>query len=132
VLVANRRTYVNALRDWVQKGAQSEFALPADEVRRRIRRPSETDVTAALHAPIAHHLYAGGDWLSAKRHYQEAARVCPGKWNYFRQSMVLEPGLVGEVNRSPEFREARAALGERLYYPITDMPGIAGPPPWLK
>ncbi len=132
IMVANRRTYWNALRDWVAKGDQSEFVLSADEVRERIRRPSEADVQAALHARIGRHVFAEGDWGAAKRHYEEAVRLCPEKWHYFRQSMVLEPDLVGELNTASEFFTAQEALGEDLYFPAIDMPGIAGPPPWLK
>ena len=42
-LVGNRRRYIDALRDWVDKGAHSAFALSPDEVLRRMRRPDEGD-----------------------------------------------------------------------------------------
>jgi hypothetical protein len=132
VMVANRRAYWAGLRDWVAKGADSEYVLSPDEARRRIRRPTEADVRAALHARIGRHLFAQGDWQAAKGHYEEASRLSPDKWNYFRQSMVLEPELVGELNTAPEFFERQAALGDKLLFPVTEMPGIAGPPPWLK
>ncbi len=132
VMVANRRIYWAALRDWVAKGSESEHVLSPDEVRRRMRRPSETDVRAALHARIGRHLFEAGHWEAAKRQFEDAVDLCPEKWNYRRQSMVLQPELVGELNTAPEFWAAQEALGENLYFPTVDMPGMAGPPPWLK
>lgn len=132
VMIANRNAYFTGLRDWVAKGAESDYVLSPEEARRRIRRPNESDVRAALHARIGGHLSAQGDLEAAKHHYEEAVRLSPEKWNYFRQSMVLEPELVGELNTAPEFFARQAALGDKLYVPTTEMPGIAGPPPWLK
>jgi hypothetical protein len=132
VMIANRRAYFAGLRDWVENGDDSIYVFSPEEARERIAPPSESDVLAALHARIGKHLFAEGEWEAAKRHYQEASRLSPDKWNYFRQSMVLEPELVGELNTAPEFWQRQAALGENLYFPTTDMPGITGPPPWLK
>ena len=73
-----------------------------------------------------------GEHEAAKRHLEEAVRLCPENWNYFRQSMVLEPELVGELNTAPESWAALDGLGEQEYHPPIEMPGIAGPPPWLK
>ena len=54
--------------------------------------------------------------------------MCPQKWNYRRQSMVLEPELIGQINRQPAFREAIANLGDEAYYDPIDMPGIRPDP----
>ncbi len=128
----NRMTYYNAVRDWVLKGPESEYALSPEEIRSRIRRPSETDSRAAAHARIGRHLFGQGDHEASKRHYEEAVRLCPDKWNYRRQSMVLEPALVGELNTAPEFFAVQDALGEQDYHPPIDMPGIVTRPDWLK
>ncbi len=131
VLQSNRTVYFEAVRDWVENGDQSEYVLSADEVRRRLRVPSERDVRAAAHARIGRHLFREGEVEAAKRHFRAAVDLCPENWSYRRQSMVLDPELVGQLNTSPEYYDAREALGDRLYYPTIDMPGIAGPPPWL-
>jgi hypothetical protein len=127
-LDANRRLYWDAIRDWVHKGSESRFALSPEEVRAKLRRPSEEDVRAAAHARIGHHLLGQGDNDAAKRHFQEAVRLCPGKWNYRRQSMVLDPELIGELNTQDGFYEATAALGGDSYYDAIDMPGIQPDP----
>ena len=122
-----RRTYVDALRDWVRKGDESEFALSPDEVRRRMRLPDETDVRAATHARLGRHLYREGHVEAAKRHFWEATRLGPEKWNYRRQAMVLDPELVGGLNVAPAFWEAIDALGETPFYPPADLPGMPQP-----
>lgn len=41
-----RRSYVDAIRDWVAKGDQSEFVLSPEEARRRATGPDDTDALA--------------------------------------------------------------------------------------
>jgi len=127
-LQTNRRLYWDAIRDWVAKGENSEFALSPDEVRAKLRRPSEQDVRAAAHARVGRHLFGQGDHEAAKRHFQETVRLCPQKWNYRRQSMVLDPELVGELNTAQGFYDATAALGDQAYYDTIDIPGIRQDP----
>ncbi len=122
----NRMVYYNAVRDWALKGPESEYALAPDEIRRRIRRPSDSDARAAAHARIGRHLFGVGDHEASRRHFEEATRLCPEKWNYRRQSMVLEPALVGELNSGPEYWAAREARSEEDYFPPIEMPGIVG------
>ena len=119
-----RHVYVDALRDWAHKGEGSEYALPADEVRRRLQPPSEDDVLAATHFRLGRHLYRQGHLEAAKRHLQEAARLSPGKWNYLRQSLSLDPELVGQINVTPEFWEVFDAIGDATYYEAADLPGM--------
>ena len=131
VLAATRRRYVDALRDWVESGADSEFALAPDEVRRRMRRPQERDVRAALHVRLGRKLYQRGHLEAAKRHMREAVGLCPEKWNYRRQSLVLDPELVGTIDLSSEYDERADASNADAYYPPIDMPGIESRPDWL-
>ena len=118
---AARNAYIDALRDWVRKGADSPFALPPDEVKRRMRGPGEDDVLAATHVKLGRHLYKQGALDAAKHHLAEASRLSPDSWNYRRQSMMLDPEFVGELNVAPEFWAAVDALGDRDYYPPADL-----------
>ena len=118
--IAIRDLYINALRDWVRKGASSAYALPANEVRRRMRGPSEADVRAATHVHIGRYLYGKGAIEGAKFHFKEAVRLCPDSWNYRRQSNMLDPQSIGELNAGPDFWEAIDALGGKAFYPAAD------------
>jgi hypothetical protein len=111
---AARKRYVDALRDWVEHGDASPFALAPDEVRRRAAGPSETEVLAAANFRLGQYLHQRGQVESAKRYFEEAARLCPEHWHYFRQALELE--AKGKAS-GPEFAAAVKALGERSYYP---------------
>ncbi|MDP9476884.1 MAG: hypothetical protein M3R38_14560 [Actinomycetota bacterium] len=119
-----RYVYVDALRDWVHKGEDSEYALPAGEVRRRMRPPGEDDARAATHARLGSHLYREGHLEAAKYHLQEAVRLSPEKWSYLRQSLSLGPELIGQINVTPEFWEVFDAIADATYYEPADLPGI--------
>ena len=118
--VAIRDEYITALRDWARNGAASRYVLPPDEVRRRLRGPGEADVRAATHVRLARHLFAQGRLDAAKRHFDEAVRLCPDKWNYRRQSYMLDPESIGQLNVTPGFWAAVDALGDQSYYPPAD------------
>ena len=128
LLTANRSTYVDALRDWVRNGADSQFALSPEEARRRMRLPSEDDARAAAHARVGKYLLDAGDHEGAKEHYQHATRLAPDKWPYRRQSMVLAPDRIGTLNDDPEFFATVSVLEDGEFYPAVDMPGIRSRP----
>ena len=115
-----RLDYINALKDWVAKGADSAYALPPAEVKRRMRGTSDAEVKAANHARLGQHLYSLGALESAKQHFAEASRLHPESWNYRRQSMMLDPECIGEINGGPDFWEAVDA-SEGDYYPAADL-----------
>lgn len=118
---AIRTAYVDALRDWVDKGDKSDFVLPAEEAKKRLRGPELADVVAAAHVRLAKHLYGQGNIERAKHHFDAAVELCPDKWNYRRQAMMLEPESVGELCAGPEFFAAVDALGDEPYYPHADL-----------
>ena len=115
-----RNAYVDGLRDWAKHGANSRYVLPPDEVRKRMRGPKQDDVVAATHVRLGRHLYAKGELARAKHHFKEAVRLCPDSWNYRRQSNMLDPDKVGQLNSGPDFWEAVDALGDKSFYPPAD------------
>ncbi len=78
--------YVTALKDWVDRGAASPYALsPAEVVRRSRPRPSEVAEAAACFE-LAQHLYSDGHPDAAVRWFREAHRLQPDNWTYRRQA----------------------------------------------
>ena len=120
-----RNSYIAALRDWVKNGAASRYVLPPEEVRRRMQGPKADDVVAANHVRLGRYLYTQGKLERAKHHFNEAVRLCPESWNYRRQSMMLDPERVGELNGGPDFFAAFDAHRHLPYYPEADL-GKAG------
>jgi hypothetical protein len=114
--------YVSALRDWVQHGDQSRFALaPAEVVRRSGDRGADRSLAAA-HFELAQHLWRGGHEKEAVPHFRAARRLQPGNWTYKRQGWVLAnryqaPSDLFEGDWLSDVR----AVGAENYYPPLDM-----------
>jgi hypothetical protein len=81
--------YVSAVRDWVERGADSDYVLAPDEVIERSRpRPVEFGLAAA-HFELAQHLHRSGHGRDAVVHFKEAHRLDPANWSYLRQAMAI-------------------------------------------
>lgn len=125
-LVDNRERYVAALTDWVRNGSESRFALAPEEVRSRMQAPRQEELDAALHMRIGRWLFQVGDADGAKEHTSTASALCPEKWSYRRQAMVLDEEFIGALNVSPGYWEAMDDLGGEAFYPDIEMPEMHG------
>ena len=132
----NREAYADAIRDWVDKGADSDFVLsPADVVARSQRRP-RTASEGAAHFELANHMWQAGQRDLAIVHFNECHRLQPNNWTYKRQAWSLlgyervggefgrfvQGPLEGEEDSWPfdsDFRSDVAMLHEGQYYPKT-------------
>jgi hypothetical protein len=110
---ASRARYVAALRDWIEHGASSRYALSEDDARSRVAGPTETDALAAAHFKLGQYLREHGKSELAKAWFDAAARLCPDRWTYFRQALQLEE--IGKAS-GPEFVAKLRALGDRRFY----------------
>ena len=123
-----RQVYADALHDWIERGAASEHALAPDEVRRRMRGIDPVASLAAAQFRLGVWLAQRGERDAGQRALEEAVRLAPDSWTFRRQKIVLsDPALTGQLAATPEFWQAAQALGDRYYYPPTDMAGM--PPP---
>jgi hypothetical protein len=126
-----RRVYVDAVRDWIEKGAASRHVLAPEEVRRRMRGIDRDDSLAAAEFRLGLWLRDHGQAAGAARHLDEAVRLRPDSWNFRRQKIVLaDASLTGQFAATPEYWQAVQALGEKFYYPPTEMDGM--PPPFRR
>ena len=92
-------TYEAALRDWIEKGDDSEFALAPEAV---IDRSGPRDVDHArghAHFELATHLEVAGNHEAAIPHFREAHRLVPENFAYRRQAWSLEPSVAGPLAR---------------------------------
>lgn len=114
--------YVSGLRDWVEVGKQSRFALaPEDVVRRSGERDTDRSLAAA-HFELAQYLWRSGREADAVPHFRAARRLQPGNWTYKRQAWVLAhrfqaPSELFEGDWLSDIR----AIGAENYYPALDM-----------
>jgi len=85
--------YIPALRDWVEHGADSRYALSPDELVRRSRpRPPEIARASACFE-LAQYLHREGHVDDAVPWFREAHRLQPANWTYRRQAWHLAAPL---------------------------------------
>ena len=82
--------YLAALRDWVEHGPESRFALSPDEVVARSQPRGQDEALAAAHFELGQHLHRTGDHAAAIPHWREAHRLHPSNWTYKRQAWNFE------------------------------------------
>jgi len=125
-----RQVYVDALRDWIARDPASEHALAPDEVRRRMRGLTGDAALAAAQFRLGVWLAQHGERDAGQRALEAAVKLAPDSWRILRQKIVLsDPKLTGQLASTPEFWQAVQALGDRYYYPPTEMAGMPAPLP---
>jgi hypothetical protein len=115
--------YAQALRDWVENGAQSRYALGPDEVvARSAPRPPEISQAAASFE-LAQHLHRQGHADDAVRWFREAHRLQPANWTYKRQAWeFVSPILQGPSEQyEGDWLSDVREIGAENYYPPVDL-----------
>jgi hypothetical protein len=111
--------YIPAIRDWVEKGSDSKFALSADEViRRSTPRPIGVSEAAAAFE-LGQHLHRSGSPEDAVEWFKRAHSLQPDNWTYKREAWnLVSPGNQGENGVYPGNWVADVkAIGAENYYP---------------
>lgn len=85
----DRGAYGDAIRDWVEKGADSEFAMSPDEVVAASQPRSAAMSRGAAHFELANDLWRTGEREAAIEHFNACHRLQPDNWTYKRQAWSL-------------------------------------------
>ena len=116
-----KRTYVEAVRDWVVRGSASIHAFEPEAAVAHLSLPDETVARAHAHFRLGQHLLRHGQAAAARAQFDEARRLHPDSWNIWRQTAAVDDrGLAA----GPEFWARVDALGRRRYYAPVDMDGM--------
>lgn len=83
--------YVEALRDWVKNGADSEYVVSAQRVQDRLATPSQEAALADANFKLATYFHQLKDDARADKYFAEAQRLQPEDWNYHRQQWSFDP-----------------------------------------
>ena len=114
--------YLNALRDWLEKGDKSVYVMSEEKLRERLTQNDPTFILAAAEFGLGEHLYRSGHPTEAIAHFKEAQRLNPKSWNYKRQAYKLS----AEGDYGTTFaKEVEKAGGSKVYYPAPDLPATA-------
>lgn len=117
--------YLNALRDWVEKGNRSVYVMSEARLREKLTVTDTGVLLAAAEFALGESLYKSGHLTEAIPHFREAQRLNPKSWNYKRQAYALSDSkrdygttFMDEVNK---------AGGSKVYYTAPDLSPNAPP-----
>lgn len=105
--------YLPAMRDWAERGADSEFSLTPDQVLARSKPRPATDAEAAASFELGQHLWRAGDRDGAVPWFRRAHELAPGNWTYKRQAWTLATTAEGEPS---DLLQAPTDLYEGSWY----------------
>jgi len=110
--------YLRAVRDWVENGANSRFALESAEARKRLKPLTAEDAQAATYFRLGVHLYQQGYGEDAVPYFKKARELKPENWNLTRQAFNLGNPEQDYGTTIQKEREVRP-----MYVPL-DMPSF--------
>jgi len=116
--------YVPIVRDWVAKGADSEYVWDQEKVRASIiqRTPEAEQAQPAFR--LGSYYFTDGHDEKAEQYWTMAQTLDPTSWNYLRQDLQYEDG----GSSGPEWRARREkieAAGGAYYAPLEINAGIS-------
>jgi len=115
-------TYIAALRDWVEHGSASRYALSPDEVIERSRPRSREASLGAAHFELGQHLHRSGHPDAAVPHFRESHRLDPANWTYKRQAWSLVDAGQGPNDvYAGDWLSDVLEIGPENYYPALEM-----------
>jgi hypothetical protein len=96
VLTTQGTKYLTGLRDWVQNGEKSAYALSDDEFRRRVKPLSPDELEADASFKLAVYFHDNAKPELASKYWQRAQQLNPNDWNYARQDWSFTPTEAGK------------------------------------
>jgi hypothetical protein len=90
-LVMHGDAYVAALRDWVDHGDRSAYAMSDEEYARRVTPRSASELEADAAFKLAVWFQRNGDRARAATYFARAQQLNPDDWNYHRQDWSFGP-----------------------------------------
>jgi hypothetical protein len=115
--------YAAAIRDWAERGGESPYVLPPEEVVERSRPNSPEVSKAAASFELGQSLHRAGHAEAAVGWFREAHRLQPDNWTYKRQAWELvDPILQGPSEQyEGDWLSDVRAIGAENYYPPVDL-----------
>ena len=114
--------YIGALRDWVEHGSESRFALAPGEVIERSRPRPREEALAAAHFELGEHLHRTGSTELAVKHWRDAHRLQPDNWTYKRQAWSsVDPTQGPSDQYEGDWLSDVRKIGAENYYPPLEM-----------
>jgi hypothetical protein len=111
--------YLNALRDWIEKGDKSIYTMSEERLREKLTVNDSQVILAAAEFGLGEHFYKSGHLNEAIPHFKEAQRLNPKSWNYKRQAYALSDAKRDYGTTFMD--EVEKAGGSKVYYAPPDL-----------
>ena len=119
--------YAQGLRDWVERGEQSEYAIPADQLKSRIKVRNQNERLADAYFKLGAYFSTHGQSDLAAKNWQKSQELNPDNWNYHRQEWSYD-----KKKEMSNWMAKVRKLGSRPYYDPVEFPqaksAAAAPP----
>lgn len=109
--------YVAGLRDWVEKGYNSVYALNRDRLTKRLKPRATAEAEADASFKLAVYFHKAGNRELAGKYWEQAQKLNPDSWNYHRQDWSFTP-----QEASRKWMAKFQGLGDKPYYAPLEMP----------
>ena len=110
--------YVPALKDWLVKGAESEYVWTPEEVAAHIIPRTGDAEKAEPTFKLGVYFQQQGDEERANKYWEESQRLNPDSWNFHRQDWSFTP-----KQATGNWLKKVQTLGDKPYYQPMDLPG---------
>jgi hypothetical protein len=116
--VTINQAYLDAVRDWVAKGRQSEHVMDQKKLDSRLPDLDADDVQAAAFFQLGTYLTLQGHPEDGLAYFKRAHALRPDNWTYKRQAWSL-----GDIERDygTTFKEALKDPASGAFYPPLDL-----------
>ena len=111
--------YLNALRDWIENGDKSVYAMSPAQLRDRLNQFTPDNLTADANFKMGQYLVATGHPREAIPYFKTAQKLRPDDWNYKRQAWLFADP---DRDYGTNFMQEVKALNGKPYYPPRDLP----------
>ena len=117
--VTVNETYLQALRDWVEKGSKSIYLQDQAATSSHMMSSTVEDVHAMAYFRLGSYLSQQGHVQDAVAHFKRAHALKPQNWNYKRQAWNL-----GDIERDygTTSQQARQDPASQPFRPPLDLP----------
>jgi len=115
-----RRRYLDAIRDWVENGPESEHVFSEAEARDHLRPYTAEIALAHANFHLGRYLWERGDRSEGARLLRCAVELHPDSWNFFRQMKNLEH-ILGSGGPAYLRRVRQRNKQGHVYYELPDM-----------
>ena len=114
--------FARAIRDWIDKGADSEHVWSSEELAERLKPVDDDLRLAEATFKLALHFESVGDSERAWRYFSEAQHLAPDNWNYQRQGWTHKGTIYASLKVLRRTNYLRKNT-DKSYYDPMGLPG---------